>query len=92
MLDRCNQINKDMLGFDTPSKRLAEQEEKKQGQQHSVGIGAGIEKLVVKAEAIERVETLGQLIISESYNAYSPEQKIHILQEFAFLSKVASCL
>ena len=79
-----------MLGFDTPSKRLAEQEEKKQGQQHSVG--AGIEKLVVKAEAIERTEALGQLIISESYNAYSPEQKIHILQEFAFLSKVASCL
>jgi hypothetical protein len=76
-----------MIGFDTPSKRLAEQEDKKLGQ-HSVGI----EKLAVKAETIQRVETLGQLIISEIYNSYSPEQKIHILQEFTFLSKVASCL
>jgi hypothetical protein len=81
-----------MLGFDTPSKRLAEQQEKMQAQQPSMGIGAGIEKLVIKAEAIERTEALGSLIISEAYNAYSPEQKIHILQEFAFLSKVASCL
>jgi hypothetical protein len=83
-----------MLGFDTPSKRLAEQQEKMQAQQPSMGIGmgAGIDNLIVKAEAIERTEALGSLIISEAYNAYSPEQKIHILQEFAFLSKVASCL
>jgi len=79
-----------MLGFDTPSKRLAEQAEKMQAKQPSVMPGA--DNLIVKAEAIERVESLGQLIISEGYNAYSPEQKIHILQEFAFLSKVASCL
>jgi hypothetical protein len=83
-----------MLGFDTPSKRLAEQEEKNKTQQPSMGIGmgAGINNLIVKAEAIERTEALGSLIISEAYNTYSPEQKIHILQEFAFLSKVASCL
>lgn len=80
-----------MLGFDTPSKKLAEQEEKNKAQQ-PLGMGASIENLVVKAEAIERTEALGSLIISEAYNAYTPEQKIHILQEFAFLSKVASCL
>ena len=81
-----------MLGFDTPSKRIAEQEEKKQQQtSKGIGIGASAEALV-KAEAIKRTEALGQLIISDSYNSYSPEQKIHILQEFAFLSKVTSCL
>jgi hypothetical protein len=83
-----------MIGFDTPSKKLSEQTDKQKNDNFgkSIETGAGIESPNVKAEAIERTEALGSLIISEAYNAYTPEQKIHILQEFAFLSKVASCL
>ena len=77
------------IGFNTPSKRQAETQEKTLPNVN-MEMGVNVERL--KNETIGRLSQLGSLITSEVFTQYSPEQKAQILMDFAYYSKVADTL
>jgi len=82
-----------VIGFDTPSKRKAiaekgnQQENNPQEIQMNGGTGMNLERL--KAETIQRLSQLGDVICSNDFQRYAPQQRQQILLDFAYYSKVA---
>lgn len=79
------------IGFDTPSKRKATEEMNNQqvsNQQESV-VNAQVSKERLRAETIQKINQLGNVICSDEFQRYSLEQKQVILMDFAYFSKVA---
>lgn len=78
------------IGFNTPSKRLAEAQEKENNAQKLPTSGvAGMNLDKLKAETIERINQLGSVICSDNFQKYPPQQRQQILLDFAYYSKVA---
>ena len=68
------------IGFDTPSKRKNE----------------GIDKAKESgslSEAMQKTQEIGSLIVSEEFNRFNAEERVHILQQFAlYNSKVQQAI
>ena len=82
---------RNVIGFDTPSKRKAIEEmdanSNAQESQMNRGVGMNLERL--RAETIHRLSRLGDVICSDEFQKYSAHQKQQILMDFAYYSKVA---
>jgi hypothetical protein len=82
-----------VIGFDTPSKRkaIAEAQTKQENNPQAIQLGGGTgmnaEKL--KAETLQRLSQLGDIICGNNFQQYPPQQRQQILLDFAYYSKVA---
>jgi hypothetical protein len=76
---------RNLIGFDTPSKRSAMKEQDSIASEKEVCVD--MEKL--KMETISRLYRLGQVICSNEFQKFSQHQKQELLREFSYYSKVA---
>lgn len=80
-----------LIGFTTPSKEKAQAEldaqTENQPSQMQMNQQGDIQKL--KMETIERLSQLGDVICSDNFQKYPPQQRQQILLDFAYYSKVA---
>lgn len=75
------------IGFNTPSKRQAEAMEQKSPQMdNKIPVNA------LQAETYERVNQLGNIIMSPAFASLPPEQKQIMLIDFAYFKNVADTL
>jgi hypothetical protein len=82
---------RNVVGFDTPSKRKATEEmsnQQENNQQESL-VNAKVNNERLKAETIQRINQLGSIICSDEFQTYAPQQRQVILMDFAYFSKVA---
>jgi len=80
---------RNIIGFDTPSKAKAQKELSK-GTQKEKPIELNMDKL--KQETLVRLSSLGNLITSNDFIKYEPQQRQQILLDFTYYSKVADNL
>ena len=76
------------IGFNNASKRQAEQMEKKAAKQTMGQMPVN----ALQAETYERVNQLGNLIMSPQFASLPPEQKQVMLIDFAYFKSVADTL
>jgi len=87
---------RNLIGFDTPSKAQAQEELNAQGGANSpqmgMPMGSPMSSEKLKMETMMRVEKLGSIITSPMFQAYGEEQKVQILMDFTYYSKVIDSL
>jgi hypothetical protein len=82
---------RNLVGFNTPSKALAQEEMNSNPQVQGVQMPTtNLEML--KMESAHRASVLGTLITTPAFNVYNQEQRTQILMDFAYFSKVAESL
>jgi hypothetical protein len=81
------------IGFNTPSKRQAEDLETSKGQNSpQMGIEQMMSVTPLKAETYDRANSLGSMILSPMFATLPPEQKQAMLIDFAYFKSVADNL
>jgi len=79
-----------VVGFDTPSKKLAIAEAEPKAQNASQEIPTSeVNNERLKQETLQRLSQLGKVICSNNFQQYPPQQRQQILLDFAYFSKVA---
>ena len=81
---------RNLVGFNTPSKALAQEEMNSNQAQEMQAPTTSLEML--KMESEHRANVLGNLITTPAFNVYNQEQRAQILMDFAYFSKVAESL
>ena len=78
------------IGFDTPSKAKNEAID---AQKQKSPLGTSQAEIdVIKAQTVQRLNSIGNLIIGENFARLSVEQKAKILSDFAYYSKIIDTL
>lgn len=77
-----------VIGFNTPSKEKLQKELNAQSQ-NTPQSQAIIDADKLKMETIQRLSQLGDVICSNAFQQYPPQQRQQILLDFAYYSKVA---
>jgi hypothetical protein len=75
-----------VVGFNTPSKRLAEEQAKNSPQIEAMPVSN------LQAEAVMRFETLTDMILSPQFATLPQDQKEMMMVDFAFYKNVAEAL
>jgi hypothetical protein len=78
-----------VVGFNTPSKKIAVAEAEKKGNSPQMG---GMPTSSLQAESYERVNDLGEFIMSPQFATLPAEQKQAMLIDFAYYKNVAEAL
>ena len=82
---------RNVIGFDTPSKKEAQKDLNNQSNNNNsplAGLGRG-DSEKVKMETMQRLQTIGDAIISNEFQSYPPQQRQQLLMDFTYYSKVA---
>jgi len=80
------------IGFDTPSKAKLQAELNAQPQEPQMQMNLQVDAQKLKAETMQRLSQLGNVICNDGFSQYPPQQRQQILLDFAYYSKVADSI
>lgn len=82
---------RNVIGFNTPSKKKLQDELNAQSESSTqVQVVGDLDKL--KSETIQRLSQLGSVICSDEFQKYPQQQRQQLLLDFTYHSKVADSI
>jgi len=83
-----NETVRNVIGFDTPSKAIAQEELNSKSSNNSPLNDVGGMSTAVRIETCQRLEQLGGVICGSDFASLPPQQRQQLLMDFAYYSKV----